>query len=136
MDKKSVTDFLGCVPLIQRLPISSLKKIADLVRFQHYETGDHIIQEGRAGNGIYFIWDGEAEVFGPGNPGEGSRSEYQLKRYDYFGHGSVEAEFVEQANVIASSKLTCLVLPTEHCHLLQPKSIWNADGKHTTLGIC
>ncbi|VFQ98627.1 unnamed protein product [Cuscuta campestris] len=29
--------------------------------------------------------------------------------------------------VIALTKLTCLVLRHEHCNLLQPKSIWNAD---------
>ncbi|CAM9002639.1 unnamed protein product [Rhodiola kirilowii] len=128
MDKEAVSEFLGCVPLLQRLPGLSVKKIADLVRFQHYETGDYVIQEGRAGDGIYFIWDGEAEVYGPGNPEERSRSEYQLKRYDYFGHGGLNANFVEQTNVIALSKLTCLVLANEHCHLLQPKTIWNADG--------
>uniref|UniRef100_A0A7N0V8Z9 Cyclic nucleotide-binding domain-containing protein n=1 Tax=Kalanchoe fedtschenkoi TaxID=63787 RepID=A0A7N0V8Z9_KALFE len=84
--------------------------------------------EGRAGDGIYFIWDGEAEVCGPGNPEERSRSEYQLKRYDYFGHGGTNVNLVEQPSVIALSKLTCLVLAKEHCHMLRPKSIWNADG--------
>uniref|UniRef100_A0A7N0VM04 Cyclic nucleotide-binding domain-containing protein n=1 Tax=Kalanchoe fedtschenkoi TaxID=63787 RepID=A0A7N0VM04_KALFE len=128
MDKEAVTEFLGCVPLLQPLPSLSLKKIADLVRVQKYEAGEYVIQEGRAGDGIYFIWDGEAEVCGPGNPEERSRSEYQLKRYDYFGHGGSNANLVEQPSVIALSKLTCLVLAKEHCHMLRPKSIWNADG--------
>ncbi|KAI3519616.1 hypothetical protein L1887_08830 [Cichorium endivia] len=34
---------------------------------------------------------------------------------------------VQQADVIALTKLTCLVLPQEHCGLLQSKLIWSAD---------
>nr|XP_048333854.1 acyl-CoA hydrolase 2 isoform X3 [Ziziphus jujuba var. spinosa] len=40
---------------------------------------------------------------------------------------------VQQANVVALTKLTCLMLPHEHCLLLEPKSIWSADK---SLGTC
>ncbi|PKU76316.1 palmitoyl-CoA hydrolase [Dendrobium catenatum] len=66
----------------------------------------------------------EAEVSGSVNSEEGNRPEFQLKQHDYFGYdGSVH-----QVNVIALSKLTCLLLPHGNRNLLQPKSIWNADG--------
>ncbi|KAI0499536.1 hypothetical protein KFK09_017740 [Dendrobium nobile] len=124
MDRESVIEFLGQVPLLQRLPSSSLRKIADLVRVKHYGIGDYVVHEGEVGEGLYIIWDGLAEVSGSVNSEEGNRPEFQLKQHDYFGYdGSVH-----QVNVIALSKLTCLLLPHGNRNLLQPKSIWNADG--------
>lgn len=131
MDTDAVNEFLGCVPLLQRLPSSSLKKIAELVTFKHYDSGEYIVREGEAGNGVYFIWEGEAEVSGPINVEEDGDPEFLLKKYDYFGHGLTTS--FQQANVNAVSKLTCLMLPLEHCPLLQPKSFWSADK---TLDSC
>ncbi|KAK3020385.1 LOW QUALITY PROTEIN: hypothetical protein RJ639_046118, partial [Escallonia herrerae] len=122
-------EFLGHVPLLQRLPSSSLNKIAHVVIIKHYEQGDYVVREGEAGDGIFFIWEGEAEVCDTVH--DGNRSEFQLKQYDFFGHGM--ALSAQHADVIALSKLTCLVLPHEHADLLQPISIWNADK---TLETC
>ncbi|KAG6434419.1 hypothetical protein SASPL_106052 [Salvia splendens] len=35
--------------------------------------------------------------------------------------------FTQPVDVLALSKLTCLVLPSDQAHLLKPKSIWSAD---------
>nr|CAD1844828.1 unnamed protein product [Ananas comosus var. bracteatus] len=125
MDREEVIEFLGQVPLLQRLPSSSLRKIAELVEVRRYETGEYVAREGEPVDGLYFIWEGKAEVSGSTNAEEGNRPELFLKQYDYFGYGATGS--VHQVNVVALSKLTCLVLPDRYRHLLQPKSIWNAD---------
>ncbi|XP_074328527.1 acyl-CoA hydrolase 2-like [Apium graveolens] len=124
MNTESVMEFLSGVSLLQRLPKSSLFNIAQLVTPQHFGSGEHVVREGDAGDGIYFILEGEAEVSSV-NDVDDNRPEFILKRHDYFGCGT-EASSV-QADVIALTKLTCLVLPREHSNLLQTRSIWNAD---------
>ncbi|KAK1283362.1 hypothetical protein QJS10_CPB21g00439 [Acorus calamus] len=133
MDSEAVIEFLGQVPLLQRLPGISLRKIAEVVKTRHYEPGDYVVRDGERGAGIYFIWEGEAEVSGFTNGEEGNQPEIQLKKYDFFGYGTVIP--VHQANVIALSKLTCLVLNHVNSHLLQPTSIWNADDVVETYSL-
>ncbi|KAK6141027.1 hypothetical protein DH2020_025228 [Rehmannia glutinosa] len=128
---KTLIEFLGCVPLLQRLPSSSLKRIAQLVSVKRYDQGDYVVREGEIADGIYFIWEGEAEVSGSFYADDGNRPEFQLKQFDFFGHGldalAGMTSSTQPADVIALSKLTCLVLPKEHTNLLKPKSIWSAD---------
>ncbi|KAK8702547.1 hypothetical protein V6N13_020898 [Hibiscus sabdariffa] len=87
MSTEAVVEFLGNVPLLQRLPSSSFKRIAELSVSS--EKGDYIVRGGEVGDGIYFVWEGEAEVSGSVHAEEEKGIEYQLKRYDYFGHGMV-----------------------------------------------
>ncbi|XP_047324200.1 acyl-CoA hydrolase 2-like [Impatiens glandulifera] len=125
MDMEEVIEFLDNVPLLQTLPRSSLLKIAEHVNAKRFEKGDYVVREGGAGDGIFFIWEGEAEVTDSVNRRIDSRSEYQLKRFDYFGNARLSPS--QPADIIALSKLTCLILAQEYCELLKPKSIWNAD---------
>ncbi|XP_026411293.1 uncharacterized protein LOC113306578 isoform X1 [Papaver somniferum] len=128
MEIESVIEFLSYVPLLQRLPTSSVHKIAQLIQFKHYNSGEYVGREGEIKYGIYFIWQGEVEVRGVSvNVENEDHSEIQLKRYDYFGHGAVSSS--HEADVIALTKLTCLMLPSEYSTLLQPKSIWAAEDE-------
>ncbi|KAL8554289.1 hypothetical protein ACS0TY_002464 [Phlomoides rotata] len=128
MNSELVMEFLGGVPLLQRLPASSLKKIAQMVSVKNYDKGDYVVREGEVADGTYFIWDGEAEVCGSFHAAEENQPEYRLKQFDFFGHGM--ASSTQPADVIALSKLTCLFLPNEHTNLLKPKSIWCSDETH------
>ncbi|MCL7022047.1 hypothetical protein MKW94_014067 [Papaver nudicaule] len=125
-----VIQFLANIPLLQRLPSSSIDKIAQLVQYKHYKVNEYVVREGETGDGIYFIWQGEAKVHGYNNvfKVEDRSLERRLKPYDYFGHGDLTS--CHEADIMALTKLTCLVLLHEHSSLLQPKSIWTADETH------
>uniref|UniRef100_A0ACD5UDN5 Uncharacterized protein n=1 Tax=Avena sativa TaxID=4498 RepID=A0ACD5UDN5_AVESA len=121
----AVTEFLGQVPLLQCLPGSSIRRIAEAVQVKHYESGDYVAREGEPVDGLCIILDGQAEVSAPANTEETNRPDYVLNKYDYFGYGTNSS--VHQVNVTAVTKLTCFVLPSQYGHLLQTKTIWNAE---------
>ncbi|XP_037486758.1 acyl-CoA thioesterase 2-like isoform X2 [Triticum dicoccoides] len=125
MDREEVTEFLGQVPLLQCLPGSSIRRIAEAVQVKHYEPGDYVAREGEPVDGLCIILDGQAEVSAPANTEEANRPDYVLNKYDYFGYGTNSS--VHQVNVIAVTKLSCFVLPSQYGHLLQTKTIWNAE---------
>ncbi|XP_058737344.1 acyl-CoA hydrolase 2-like isoform X2 [Vicia villosa] len=129
----SVLEFLACVPLLHRLPSSSLKNLSQLLIVKSYEIGEYVVREGEPGEGLYIIWEGEAKVIRPGIADDENDLEFQLKRYDYFGSGLSNA--VHRADVVALTKLSCLVLPREHSVLLQAKFIGSAEKSHETCSL-
>ncbi|MED6211495.1 Acyl-CoA hydrolase 2 [Stylosanthes scabra] len=123
--EEQVFEFFGSVPLLQRLPSSSVRKISQLVILKHYEAGEYVVREGEPADGLYFIFEGEAEVIASDKTDDENHPEFLLKRYDYFGYGLANA--VHHADVVALTKLSCLLLPHEHSALLQPNSIWSEE---------
>ncbi|KAM7261161.1 hypothetical protein ACFE04_026636 [Oxalis oulophora] len=122
MDVEAVMEFLSNVTMLQRLPTSSIKKIAQLVLVKQYERGEHVIREGETAHGAYFIYQGEA-VSDSVSAKDENQSEYHFQKYDYFGLFAK----LHPVDVIASTKLTCLLLPLQHCTLLEPNSSWSGD---------
>lgn len=120
--------FLGCIPILQQLPAASIKQIAQAVKVKHFGPGDLIAREGETGEGMYFVWKGEAEV------SPTAETVPSLKPGDYFGRASVgPVKDTHQADVIAKTEVICLVLGHEKAHLLSPVSIWCLEREH--LGI-
>ncbi|KAL1199990.1 Acyl-CoA hydrolase 1 [Cardamine amara subsp. amara] len=128
MNTESVVEFLRNVPLLQRLPSSSLKRILQVVVLKRYERGDYVVREDQAVDGVYFVLEGQAQVLG--SAGEGSSPEFLLKRFDFFGYGIFGN--VYSADVVAVSELTCLLLMSDHCALLETKSICDSDKELET----
>ncbi|KAI3711387.1 hypothetical protein L2E82_41430 [Cichorium intybus] len=123
MDSAAVIEFLGDVPVLQRLPSSSIRKIAQHVMVKHYNSGEYVFKEGEPGGGIYFIWEGEVEVSSQFHSNNHDSQVFQWRKFDYF----TQSESIRQEDVIALNKLTCLMLPDKYSYLMNPKSIWSED---------
>ncbi|KAG2243049.1 hypothetical protein Bca52824_095102 [Brassica carinata] len=118
MNTGSVVEFLGKVPLLQRLTNSSLKSIAQVLVFKRYER-DYVVRRDEEVEGVYFIFQGQAQVLG--SAGEHDSSEFLLKPFDFFGRGIFGN--VYSADVVALSQLTCFLLMSHHCSLLDTNPI-------------
>nr|VDC89606.1 unnamed protein product [Brassica rapa] len=126
----SVAEFLEKVPLLHRLTSSSLKKIAQVLVFKRYERGDYVVgRDEEEMEGVYFVVEGQAQVLGP--VGEENCSEFFLKPFDYFGRGIFGNVYA--VDVVAVSQLTCLLLTSDHCHLLETKPMCDSDNQRSLL---
>ncbi|KAG7553451.1 Acyl-CoA thioesterase [Arabidopsis thaliana x Arabidopsis arenosa] len=127
MNTESVVEFLGNVPLLQRLPSSSLKRIAEVVVFKRYERGDYVVRKNQDVDGVYFLLEGQAQVLR--SAGEENSQQFLLKRFDFFGPGIFGD--VYSADVVAVSELTCLLLMSDHRALLETKSVSDSDKERS-----
>ncbi|XP_048612224.1 acyl-CoA hydrolase 2-like isoform X2 [Brassica napus] len=126
----SVMEFLEKVPLLHRLTSTSLKRIAQVLVFKRYERGDYVVgRDEEEMEGVYFVVEGQAQVLGP--VGEENCSEFFLKPFDYFGRGIFGNVYA--VDVVAVSQLTCLLLTSDHCHLLETKPMCDSDNERSLL---
>ncbi|KAH0840818.1 hypothetical protein HID58_092286 [Brassica napus] len=122
--------YLEKVPLLHRLTSSSLKKIAQVLVSKRYERGDYVVgRDEEEMEGVYFVVEGQAQVLGP--VGEENCSELFLKPFDYFGRGIFGNVYA--VDVVAVSELTCLLLTSDHCHLLETKPMCDSDNQRSLL---
>ncbi|XP_023754280.1 acyl-CoA hydrolase 2 isoform X2 [Lactuca sativa] len=122
-EAEAVIEFLGDVPALQRLPSSSIRKIAQHVIVKHHNSGDYVFkEEGESGGGTYFIWEGVVEVSSQFPESNHDSQVFEWKKFDYFTQSECGGQ-----DVIALTKLTYLMLPYKYSDLMNPKSIWSAD---------
>ncbi|KVH89104.1 Acyl-CoA thioesterase [Cynara cardunculus var. scolymus] len=129
MDSEAVIEFLGDVPVLQRFPSSSIRKIAQFVVVKRYNSGEYIFREEKTGDGIYIICEGEVEVSSAFRADNHECQVLQWRKFDYF----TQNESVAEEDIIALTKVTLLMLPHKFSPLMQPKSIWSADMNLETL---
>eukprot|EP00250_Pteridium_aquilinum_P003646 c13954_g1_i1 orf=252-1565(+) len=126
-----VIDFLGCIPILQQLPATSIKQIAQAVKVKHFGPGDLIAREGEMGEGMYFVWKGEAEVSPAAEKASVGPTVPSLKPGDYFGHATIGPfKDTHKADVVAKDQVICLVLGHEKAKLVSPVSIWCLEREH------
>ncbi|KAM0015887.1 putative palmitoyl-CoA hydrolase [Helianthus debilis subsp. tardiflorus] len=123
MHSEAVIEFLGDVPVLQRLPSSSVRDIAQHVVVKHYNPGERVFQEGEPDGGIYFILEGEVEVSHSFYADNHDSQVFRWGKFDHF----TQSESDRQENIIALTKLTCLMLPNKYSPLMHPYSVWSAD---------
>ncbi|CAH8371320.1 unnamed protein product [Eruca vesicaria subsp. sativa] len=125
---ESVVEFLGKLPLLHRLTASSLNRIAQVAVFKRYERGDYVVRRDEEVEGVYFLLQGQAQVMGLA--GDHDSSDLLLKQFDFFGRGIFGN--VYSADVVAVSELTCLLLMSHHCSLLETNPISDSDKELQT----
>ncbi|XP_071717516.1 acyl-CoA hydrolase 2-like isoform X3 [Rutidosis leptorrhynchoides] len=133
MEYYAVIEFLGDVPVLQKLPISSITNIAQHVITKRYNSGEYVFKEGELGDGIYFILEGEVEAYRPFSADKQDCQVFQWNKFDHFTRSYLAGESIGQERIIALTKLTCLMLPHKYSPLMHPKSIWSADMNLETI---
>jgi cAMP-dependent protein kinase regulator len=93
-------EFLSKVELLQDLEPFERGVICDVLSPQTYNAGETIINEGEAGDTIYFIENGKAYATKKNAQGIQDRV-FDYKKNDYFGELALLKDIPRQASVIA-----------------------------------
>lgn len=97
------TELLSRVPLFATVPKKDLRVLARAAHDMTYEAGTRLASQDDIGVTFFAVIDGEADVVLNGKP---------IKRLgpgDYFGEMSIIDRAPRSADVVAASKLHCLV---------------------------
>jgi CRP-like cAMP-binding protein/Fe-S-cluster-containing hydrogenase component 2 len=105
--RRMVESTLGRVPLFGNLSPLEPAQIAALLRTHHYARGITIIHEGRPGQALYLIEEGQVVVE------QGGQAIAHLDEGDFFGEMSLLAQGSHSADVRALSPVEVLVLPAD-----------------------
>lgn len=100
------TTALQSTPFFSGLSPEDLQGIVDVGRSVSYPTGDAIVEEGDAGDGMYIIVSGEARV------DVGGRF-HVLKAGDFFGEMALIAPGKRMATVRAEADVRALMIPAD-----------------------
>jgi CRP-like cAMP-binding protein len=109
MEKKQSVQFLSKVSLFDGMNERSLKMLADRLIEREYKAGDHILEQGKEGFGLFIIASGKADVQYVSEDGSTSRVN-SLETGEFFGEMALLDDGPRSASVIASEDTTCLIL--------------------------
>jgi len=133
---EEVTEFLRSIPLLQQLLGTSVQKIAEVVKPMRFEKGELLVREGSPGEGLYFLWQGEAEVSLPSSGAKLGHTRTILKPGDYFGFACAGPnKTLHRVDVTAVTEVTCFVLHHENADLLYSMSIWAQEPEEGGVAI-
>ncbi len=110
MDLQMHVRILKSVPLLKDLTDRNLEVIANALISERYEVGSSIIRQGEEGDSFYIIKDGVAKVTRSNKEGEPAVELAKLKTNNYFGEMALMKKDVRNANVIAVTRVECMVL--------------------------
>ncbi|HTV13013.1 MAG TPA: cyclic nucleotide-binding domain-containing protein [Acidimicrobiales bacterium] len=97
------TELLGRIPLFAALSKKDLRSLAKVAHDMSYEPGTRLTTEDEVGSTFFVVVDGEAEV------SIGGKSRFRLGPGEHFGEMSIIDRSPRSADVVAATKLRCLV---------------------------
>jgi CRP-like cAMP-binding protein len=104
-----VVNFLAKVPLFHGLEPQQLTDIGKRFRERKYKTGEHIVEQGKIGVGLFIIETGRAEVCRT-RPDGTQFVVSALHPTEFFGELSLLDDAPRSASVIAAEDTACLAL--------------------------
>lgn len=107
MNADEILESLAGFALFADLSRPELQGVSHTFEEESFAEGQRILRQGFTGTGFYVILQGEAAVVIDGE--ERSR----IGRGDFFGEISILLDEPPTADVIATTPLTCLVLPRD-----------------------
>lgn len=98
--------FLKAMPMFSELAIADMKALFRICALRTFAPGQHLIETGQPGKGLFVIVDGQVEVYG--GPAEGSRLLNTLGVGSYVGEISLVQDGPTSARVTARSQVKAL----------------------------
>jgi hypothetical protein len=111
-DVLGVRVFVRRVPALAGLPHRLLEDVASRSRLERFGDGEAVVREGEAGDRLYMVKDGEAEVAARGE-GEDEVTVATLSKHDYFGEIALLRDVPRTATVRARGPLELYSLGRE-----------------------
>ena len=106
---QTLIDQLPRVPLLSTLARDHLEHLIHKLRLKVFEADEAVVAERDEGNELFIIVDGEAEVFKWDAQGD-AKFIARLKRGDFFGEIAFFSDSRRSASVVASTRLTTLII--------------------------
>jgi hypothetical protein len=106
--------FLKALPMFSELSLPDMKALYRVCALQQFEPGQHLIEVGQPGKGLFLIVEGQVEVFA--GMGAGARLLNTLGVGGYVGEISLVQDGPTSARVIARSRVKVLFISRDAFH--------------------